>query len=62
MGLTLRDRVPSREIREKCETQNVVRWIRKRRRAWNEREEEHVGRRMEEDRLIKIAGREAKEL
>jgi len=26
----------TREIREKCEMQNIIRWIRKRRRAWND--------------------------
>lgn len=49
-GHTLRDRIRNDEIRQKCNVQDVVRWIRKRRREWND----HVTR-MPNNRLPKIA-------
>lgn len=49
-GKTLRDRIRSEDIRTTCETQDVVRWVRQRRRNWNE----HVTR-MDNDRIVKIA-------
>ncbi|XP_055389323.1 uncharacterized protein LOC129618543 [Condylostylus longicornis] len=49
-GRTLQDRVPSAEIRNTLDVQDVVRWVRARRRAWNE----HVSR-MQSDRIAKIA-------
>lgn len=48
-GYTLKDRQRSTDIRNKCQTDDVVRWIRKRRREWNQ----HVNR-MSPDRLAKI--------
>lgn len=47
-GHTLREY--NEQIRSMCDTQDIIRWIRQRRRRWNE----HVSR-MDEDRLAKIA-------
>lgn len=52
-GYTLRDRQRSEEIRNKCNTEDIVRWSRMRRREWNN----HVER-MSDDRLAKIARKE----
>lgn len=49
-GVTLRDRVRSADIREELEVQDVVRWIRARRRFWRD----HVER-MPAERLAKWA-------
>ncbi|XP_057671236.1 uncharacterized protein LOC130902968 [Diorhabda carinulata] len=49
MGYTLNDRQRNTDIREKCETDDIVRWVRKRRREWNQ----HVNR-MTTDRIAKI--------
>lgn len=49
-GYTLWDRQTNAHIREKCGVGDVVRWVRGRRRAWNE----HVNR-MADTRLAKIA-------
>lgn len=49
-GNTLRDQRRSDEIRKECQTEDVVRWTRARRRFWNE----HVSR-MSSDRIAKIA-------
>lgn len=48
-GYTLRDRQRNVDIREKCQTNDVVRWIRQRRREWNQ----HVNR-MGPDRMAII--------
>ena len=48
-GYTLNDRQRNTNIREMCQTDDVVRWIRKRRREWNQ----HVNR-MNPDRIAKI--------
>lgn len=49
-NLSLRDRVRSETIRERCQIQDVLRWARSRRRYWRD----HVGK-MGEERLAKIA-------
>lgn len=49
-GKTLLDRIRNETIRTECETEDIVRWTRKRRRMWNE----HINR-MTDDRLVKIA-------
>ncbi|XP_044744248.1 uncharacterized protein LOC123306342 [Coccinella septempunctata] len=48
-GNTLRDQRRSSDIREECQTEDVVRWMPARRRYWNE----HVSR-MGDDRLAKV--------
>jgi hypothetical protein len=35
-GRSLLDRKRSTESREECKTEDIVRWIRSRRRAWNQ--------------------------
>ncbi|XP_045462678.1 uncharacterized protein LOC123672567 [Harmonia axyridis] len=52
-GYTLLNRKRNEEIREISDIQDVVRWARKRRRAWRD----HVDR-MSDDRLAKIAQEE----
>ncbi|XP_044760217.1 uncharacterized protein LOC123317675 [Coccinella septempunctata] len=52
-GYALLDRKRNEEIREICDIQDVVRWARKRRRAWRD----HVDR-MSDERLAKIAKEE----
>ncbi|XP_055390221.1 uncharacterized protein LOC129619146 [Condylostylus longicornis] len=49
-GSTLRDRVRSSDIRKSLEIQDVVRWVRERRRAWND----HISR-MDTSRIVKIS-------
>lgn len=49
-GHTLRDRVLSTAIREACDVPDIVRWMRQRRREWND----HVSR-MGEERMARIA-------
>ncbi|XP_045465000.1 uncharacterized protein LOC123674152 [Harmonia axyridis] len=49
-GYTLRDRKRNTDIRHECQVEDIVRWGRKRRRAWND----HVDR-MTTGRLAKIA-------
>ncbi|XP_044744146.1 uncharacterized protein LOC123306294 [Coccinella septempunctata] len=49
-GITLRDHVRSSDIREELEVQDVVRWVRARRRFWRD----HVER-MPDERLAKWA-------
>ncbi|XP_019755408.1 uncharacterized protein LOC109534252 [Dendroctonus ponderosae] len=48
-GYTLRDRKRNTDTRNECEIEDIVRWGRKRRRAWND----HVTR-MNMDRVAKI--------
>lgn len=48
-GVTLHDRVRSDNIRETCKIQDVVRWVRTRRRNWND----HINR-MDDNRLANI--------
>ena len=50
LGLTLWDKIRSKDIREECEIQDIVKWTKDRRRYWNE----HVDRANAEG-LIKIA-------
>lgn len=50
VGVSLRDRIRSSQIREQCKVQDVVRWVRARRRLWRD----HVLR-MENDRIVKAA-------
>ena len=50
LGLTLWDKIRSKDIREECKIQDIVTWTKDRRRYWNE----HVDRANAEG-LIKIA-------
>jgi len=52
-GVTLRDRIRSRDIREECGVQDVVRFVRARRRHWRD----HINR-MGPERLVKWASEE----
>lgn len=45
---TLRDRIHNAQIRIMCDTQDIVRWVRQRKRGWND----HVSR-MTEDRIAR---------
>lgn len=47
-GVTLRDQIRSSAIRDELQTEDVVRWVRSRRRYWRD----HVGR-MDQDRIAK---------
>jgi len=47
---TLHDRIRSEDLRQQSEIQDIGRWVRQRRKYWNE----HVNR-MEDNRLVKIA-------
>lgn len=49
MGYTKYDRKTNEKIRQECGIQDVVRWIRRRRREWKD----HIDR-MENDRMPKI--------
>ena len=49
-GRTLWDRVRNKDIRKECNLQDIAKWIKGRREAWNE----HVGRASAE-RLLRIA-------
>lgn len=50
MDVTLNDRVRNEEIRQRCNIQDVVRWVRRRKREWNADVD-----RMSDERLPKIA-------
>jgi len=49
-GRTLRDRVPSHQIREECEIQDIIKFSKRRRKEWNN----HIDR-MDRERLPRIA-------
>lgn len=49
VGVTRRDRVRNKDIREECKVRDVVRFVRGRRREWND----HI-QRANDERLIRI--------
>lgn len=50
MGKTKRDRLRNRDLKEECGIGDIAKFVRERRRKWNE----HV-QRADDERLIKIA-------